>query len=268
MSGDTGRRGWRPEDWLDGYGSLDPDGRFLDAQRAGIEAAASIVERMAAGWASALHGDRSDSDGRNGDAGHDGATGAGASGDSGDSAAGDDDEGERDAGDRNTDDPAGERDPFRDLRVEAVRSLDAAMDLTRRVVESSLDLADAALRRPHVATWATTDGTDRGAAVVEVRAPVGGNGHAEAWLHHLGDPAGPITWHVLGPSNGAAPVASVRVEPETIGSLHDGERIELRVAIDVADDTAPGTYHGLVLAAGAEETALVLRLVVTAAGSR
>ena len=266
MSGDAGRgaRGWRPEDWLDGYGTLDPDGRFLDAQRAGIEAAASIVERMAAGWASALRGDRSDGAGPDG---HDESGDAGDS-DAGERGAGDSDADERGESHRRTDDPEGERDPFRDLRLEAVRSLDAAMDLTRRVVESSLDLADAALRRPHVATWATTDGAERGAAVIEVRAPVGGSGQAEAWLHHLGDPVGPITWHVLGPSNGGASVASVRVEPVTIESLHDGERIELRVAIDVAEDTVPGTFHGLVLAAGAQETALVLRLVVTAAGSR
>jgi hypothetical protein len=142
------------------------------------------------------------------------------------------------------------------------------MDLTRRVVEGSLDLAEAALRRPTVATWATTGTTERGTAAIAVRAPAGGRGSTSAWLHHVGEPVGPLTWQVLGPSNGGGDhVAAVRVEPAQVATLRDGDRLELCVVVDVAPSATTGTYHGLLLAVGAAETALVLRLEVTPAGA-
>ena len=152
--------------------------------------------------------------------------------------------------------------------MEAVRSLDAAMDLTRRIVESSLDLADAALRRPHVATWATTDGPTTAVAAIDVHARAGGSGSATAWLHHQGDPVGPISWRASGPTDAAgSPVAAVRVGPPALDRLGDGERVQLTVDVDVDPTTPAGTYHAMVLAIGAEETALVVRIVVAEAGS-
>ena len=230
----TSTPGWRPEDWLDGYGPLDPGG-FIEAQRSGWEAASSIMARFAETWSAAVAG--TDTGAAVPTAPTTGASDQPADGDH----------------------PS---DPFHSVRVEAARSLDAVMDITRKLVESSLDLADAAMRRPAVSSrFADGDGSP---SPVVLQATPGSTTVTSVWLHHQGPPTGPVTLHVLGPSAATTTgdVATVSFQPAAIDRLDPGDSVEVRIGIAVPADTAVGTYHGLVLVDGLDELALPLRLEV------
>jgi hypothetical protein len=234
----SGSDRWRPEDWLDGYGTLDPDGRFTEFQRVGLDAASTIMARFAEFWQPPAP--TSDDDGA---VAGTGPFGARAGGPAGDGRSGD---------------------PPHDARAEAARSLDTVLDMTRKLFESSLDLADAALRRPHLGTW-LADGDPGPDSGLSVRSAPGGRGAASAWVHHRGATAGPVRFEVteLRAAGRDAAAASVTVTPARVAALSDGDRVELTVTVDVDDATAPGTYHGLVLADGLPDAALALRLVVS-----
>jgi hypothetical protein len=227
----SGTDGPRPEDWLDGYGRLDPDGRFVEFQRLGLDAASSIMARFAEFW-DVAPGDREP------DPGPFGARPAGPG------------------------EPSPSGDPLHDARAEAARGLDAVLDMTRKLFESTLDLADAALRRPHLGTW-LADGAVHEAGIT-VEAVPGATSSGSAWLHHRGDRSGPVRFDAVAPRAAGrdAPAGTVTVEPATLDPLADGDRVELSVSVTVDPATPPGTYHGLLLADGLPDAALAVRLVV------
>jgi hypothetical protein len=227
------------DDWLGDYRPFDVFGQFAEAQRLGLEAATSLMGRLTEMFSRTAEQDGSTVDPSAWFGARDGA-------------------GDRDghSGDRLP------RDEMRTMRAEASRSMDAVLEMARRLFESSLDLADSAMRRPNVAAWMTdAPGPD----TLVVRVVKGDAATATVWVHQRDDAVIPKVRLGLTPlrgPRGEAPLLSIAFEPESLLDLVPGESRAVHLHLDVSTDCAPGTYWGLVLADGMADLALPVRLDV------
>jgi hypothetical protein len=154
------------------------------------------------------------------------------------------------------------RDELRTMRAEASRSMDAVLEMARRLFESSLDLADSAIRRPNLAAWMTDARTTD---TLTIHAAPGGTVTATVWVHHrehatIAKVRLSVT-PLRGP-DGEDPLLSVAFEPESLVDVVPGESRAVQLHVDVSTDCGAGTYWGLVLAEGMPDLALPLRLDV------
>ncbi|CAN5443974.1 MAG: hypothetical protein ACR2JP_11535 [Acidimicrobiia bacterium] len=129
----------------------------------------------------------------------------------------------------------------------------AAVKATLRVLE---DLAGMAGRL--VGDGSRTDGVER--LVVPIGA-AGGSGRVLMWLHNTTEePATGVTFDAVDLVGGAGrlPGSVVSIEPAAIATIPAGTSRELTVTVTAPVGTAPGVYHGLVVAPGFPGAALAL----------
>jgi hypothetical protein len=237
MSGDGGR----PDDWLGDYRPFDVFDQFAEAQRLGLDAATSLMGRFTELFARAVD------DGEPMDP----SSWFGAR----------DDDGGRVRG-RNAGTSAA--DEMRTMRAEATRSMDTVLEMARRLFESSLDMADTAMRRPNVSAWISDAPT---AEALTVRVVVGGTRTARLWLHQRERDAVPKVRCSVTPlrsAGGDVPELTATFEPSVLTDLEPGESRSIHLHLDALPDCAPGSYWGLVLADGMGDLALTLRVDVMA----
>lgn len=206
---------------------------MADAQRRGLEAAASVVERMLELGRQGARSpfplylprepvageDREDEDG-------------GAAGDPG-----------REA---------------RRLRADAERLFELVGESMRVVLDVAVDAAESGV--------AESNGDGVASALSLGPAGAGEEATASAWLHVLdGPPASPARLHAtaLTAHDGTAIEAgAVSFEPPLLESFDLRSSEEIEVTVAVPEGARPGTYRGHVLAAGLPEVALPLTLEV------
>jgi hypothetical protein len=229
--------GW--DDWLGDYRAFDVFERFAEAQRLGLDAATSLMGRFTEMFADARVEDAMDPSkwfGARGD--HDQAHTE-----------------EARATDPRIDD-------MRSMRAEAARSMDTVLEMARRLFESTLDMADAAVRRPDLAAWMTDASTEAG---LTIEANRGGESAATIWLHHQHEgPVGKVQLSVtpLRDARGDEPEVTWTFEPGVLVDLEPGESRAITLHLSIADSCATGTYWGMVLADGLDDVALPLRIAI------
>jgi hypothetical protein len=223
-----------------------------EIQRAGLEAAAAVVERM---LELGRHGTRMpysfhlpaqpvDGKGSNGghevsdvdaDNGADAATGADADAD--------------------------RAREVRGLRADGERLLELWGEWMRVLLDAAADGAEAGVVGQN---GAAAHATDRLLRLGPVKP-----GHrisARAWLHVLDGPPGPPA-RLSATAFTAHDGASIRAEaasfePPLLDSFDPRSSHELVVTVAVPEDTRPGAYHGHVLATGLPEVSLAVRIEV------
>ena len=155
----------------------------------------------------------------------------------------------------------GQEPGFAQLRSSVARALDLYTDLVRRSFEGYADLVEQSLR----ARGVRLHDADAGQGELAVQAASGARAAGTVWLHNTSDhPASAVlrlttlTAHdgltVPGAAGGFEP-AEARIAP--------GASASARLAVSL-EGVAPGVYRGHVLAEGLPDTALPLRLLVTA----
>jgi hypothetical protein len=232
------------DDWLGDYRPFDVFEQFAEAQRLGLDAATSLMGRFTEMFTRAASQDGGAMDPSTWFGAQDGPVDATTAG----------------SGDRVP------RDEMRTMRAEASRSMDAVLEMARRLFESSLDLADSATRRPNLAAWMTDAPT---ADTLTVRVAPGDTATATVWVHHRGDAAVPkvrLSVTPLRDRRGDEPLLSAVFEPDSLVDVEPGESRAVHIHLDVSSDCSPGTYWGLVLADGMADLALPLRLDVSGGG--
>jgi hypothetical protein len=140
----------------------------------------------------------------------------------------------------------------RRMRAEAERLIDLYADWTRALVQAAVDAADGG--RP------AGEGLSLG--------PVepGGSAEASVWLHLLEGPAAGMTTlratDLVAHHGGAIPSAAVRFDPASLDTANPRTSQQVVVGLTVPQGTAPGPYHGHILAIGVPEVSLPLRVDV------
>jgi hypothetical protein len=229
-----------------------------DVQRAGLEAAAAVVERI---LEAGQHGTRMpysfhlpaqpvDGTGSNGadplkeadaDRGVESATGA-------DAVTGADGEADR----------ARE---VRRLRADGERMLEWWGEWMRVLLDAAVDGAEAGVAERDTATAPAEDQSLR-LGPVKAGHPASGR----AWVHILDGPPGPparLSATAFTAHDGVAIEArAARFEPPMLDSFKLRSSHEFVVTITVPTGTRPGTYYGHILAAGLPEVSLPIRLEV------
>jgi hypothetical protein len=212
-----------------------------DVQRAGLEAAAAMVERI---LELGRHGTRmpysfhlpaqpvEENDSNGADAG-DGADAAGGEGD--------------------------RARQVRRLRADGERLLEWWGEWMRVLLDAAMDGAEAGV--------AERDGAHAGDKPLRLGPVQGGHpASGRAWLHILDGPPGPparLTATALTAHDGATIEArAASFEPPMLDSFELRSSHELLVTIAVPKGTPPGAYHGHVLATGLPEVSLPVRLEV------
>jgi hypothetical protein len=219
-----------------------------DVQRAGLEAAASVVERI---LEVGRHGSRppysfhlpaqpvDGSDSNAADAGN----GAGSS-DSADTGAGTNAERARE---------------MRRLRADGERLREMWGEWMRVLLDAAMDGAEAGAERDGAA--------HAGKALPLGPVKAGQRASGRAWLHTLDGPPGPparLSATALTAHDGATIEArAASFKPPLLESFDPRSSHELTVSIEVPPGTRPGAYHGHVLASGLPEVSLPVRLEVT-----
>ena len=226
------------DDWLGDYRPFDVFEQFAEAQRLGLDAATSLMGRFTEMFSRASGQDGATTDPSTwfGMREHETTTGATADG--------------------------MPRDDMRRLRAEASRSMDSVLEMTRRLFESSLDLADSALRRPNLAAWMTNAPA---ADTLAVRVAAGDTVTATVWVHQREGVAIAKVRPTITPlrsPRGGEPMLAAAFEPESLLDVQPGESRAVHLHLDVSAECRPGTYWGLVLADGMADLALPLRLDV------
>lgn|GEM_PF-1739923 len=128
-----------------------------------------------------------------------------------------------------------------------------AVKATLRVLE---DLAEVAGRL--VSDGSRTDRVER--LVVPIGA-TGGSGRLLMWLHNTTEePVTGVTFDAVDLVGGAGrlPGSVVSIEPAAIATIPAGTSREMTVTVTVPVGTAPGVYHGLVVAPALPGAALAL----------
>jgi hypothetical protein len=203
---------------------------MADAQRRGLETAATVVERMLELSRQSARGSfpfplpAEPVDGQNGN-------GAGS--------------------------PRDQGQEFRRLRGDAERLLELLGESMRVLFDVAADVAEAGV-----------DGQN-GAADQLLLGPVpaGAVAVGRAWLHVLdGPPGAPARLNATAftAHDGAAIEArAASFEPPLLDSFAPRSSQEVVIAVAVPEGTAPGVYHGHILAAGLTEVGLVVGVEVT-----
>jgi hypothetical protein len=173
-----------------------------------------------------------------------------------------------DAGDGEGDDgappdPLGRARQARRFRADAERVVELYADFTRMLVDGAASLAEQAAGLP------ATNGRAAGADVLVLGpASAGATTTTTAWLHVLDGPtAPPAPLHasdLLSHAGAVVKATSVRCTPDHLDTSTARQAAEVRVTVTVPKGTAPGTYHGHLLATGLPEVVLALRLEVVA----
>jgi hypothetical protein len=230
------------DDWLGDYRPFDAFDRFAEAQRLGLDAATSLMARWAEMFTDGaeVRAAAMDLFGAVADAST--PLGADASVPSEASA----DEGAPDLG---------------AIRREASRSMETVLEMARRLFESSLDLADSAMRRPQFAAWMSDAPTPE---QLRVDAVAGDLTTATVWLHPVGGVVPKVTMSVtpLRDAAGNEPAAALTFDPPTLVDVASGESRSVALHVDADSDCASGTYFGMILADGLDGLALPVRLTV------
>jgi hypothetical protein len=227
-----------------------------DVQRAGLEAAASVVERIlelgrhGARMPYSFHLPAQPVDGT----------------DSNGARAVDRADAEGDADTAGTDPAAGadtEADRAREvrrLRADGERLLEWWGEWMRVLLDAAVDGAEAG-----AAEREATTGEDRPLRLGPVQA--GHRASGRAWVHILDGPPGPparlsataLTAH----DGGTIEAGAASFEPPMLDSFDLRSSHELGVTVAVPAGTRPGAYHGHILAVGLPEVCLAVRLEVT-----
>jgi hypothetical protein len=149
----------------------------------------------------------------------------------------------------------------RRLRADGERLLEMWGEWLRVLLDAAADGAEAGVVGRNGGAAHPADGPLR---LGPVRA--GQPASARAWLHVLDGPPGPparLSATALTAHDGAAiDAGAARFEPAVLDSFDLRTTHELVVTVAVPDDTPPGTYHGHVLANGIPEVSLAVRLEV------
>src|SRR5262245_20861949 len=224
-----------------------------DVQRAGLEAAAAVVERIlelgrhGTGMPSSFHLPAQPVDGTN-------RNGPDAS--------------NRADADKGADKPAGAEGEaerareVRRLRADSERLLDWWGEWMRVLLDAATDGAEAGVAERSAAAGPTGDGQLRLGPV-----KAGHPASVRAWVHVLDGPPGPparLSATALTAHDGSTIEAgAASFEPPMLDSFNLRSSHELVVSVAVPADTPPGAYHGHILAAGLPEVSLAIRLEVT-----
>jgi hypothetical protein len=230
------------DDWLGDYRPFDVFEQFAEAQRLGLDAATSLMGRVTEMFTRVADGDGSTMDP---------STWFGTRG-----------EDETSTTARFDGVP---RDEIRRLRAEATRSMDSVLEMARRLFESSLDLADSAVRRPNLAAWMTNAPA---ADTLAVHVAPGDSATATVWVHQREGVAIAKVRLAITPlrsARGEEPLVTAAFDPGSLLDVQPGESRAVHLHLDVSAECRPGTYWGLVLAEGMADLALPLRLDVRAA---
>jgi hypothetical protein len=228
-----------------------------EVQRAGLEAAASVVERI---LELGRHGGRmpysfhlpaQPVDGTDSNGAH-AVTRADAEGEDADTAGTGPAAGAGAEGDRARE--------VRRLRADSERLLEWWGEWMRVLLDAAVDGAEAGVAEREAAKR-----EDQPLRLGPVKA--GHSASSRAWVHILDGPPGPparlsataLTAH----DGGTIEAQAASFEPPMLDSFDLRSSHELGVTVAVPAGTRPGIYHGHVLAAGLPEVSLALRLEVT-----
>ena len=157
---------------------------------------------------------------------------------------------------RSDDDP--ERD-MRRLRGDAERMLELWGEWMRLLLDAAADSAEVALGPP------SRGGADR---LSLGPAKPGGSVSGRTWLHVLdGPPTAParLTATALTAADGSTiDPGAIAFEPAVLGTFDLRSSQEIVVTVDLPEGIAPGPYHGHILATGLPELSLPVRIEVSA----
>ena len=228
----------------DPFDPLDAIRAMGEVQRAGLEAAATVVERI---LELGRHGTRMPYSFHLPAQPVDGSDSNGA-----------------DAGDE-TDAGGGEGDRAREvrrLRADGERLLEWWGEWMRVLLDAAVDGAEAGVAAREAPAAHAVDQQLR-LGPVKAGDPASGR----AWLHILDGPPGPpagLSATALTAHDGSTIEArAASFEPPTLDSFDVRSSHELLVTIAVPTGTSPGAYHGHILATGLPEVGLAVRLEVT-----
>jgi hypothetical protein len=221
-----------------------------EVQRAGLEAAASVVERIlelgrhGARMPYSFHLPAQPVDGTRVN-GADGSNGA------------DQEEGS----DTDADAEADRAREARRLRADSERLLEWWGEWMRVLLDAAVDGAEAG-----VAERTTAHGGEQSLRLGPVKA--GDQASGRAWVHVLDGPPGPcarLRATAFTAHDGAAIEArTASFEPPMLDSFELRSSHDVVVTVAVPPGTPPGAYHGHILAAGLPEVGLAVRLEVAA----
>jgi hypothetical protein len=150
----------------------------------------------------------------------------------------------------------------RRFRADAERFVELYADFARMLVDGAASLAEQAGGIP-----VTANGHGPATDVLVLGpASAGATTTSSAWVHVLDGPASvaaPLHASDLVAHDGAVVKGrAVHCEPDHLDTSAARTTAEVRVAVKVPKGTAPGTYHGHLLATGLPEVVLALRLEV------
>lgn len=241
------------------------EARIDDVAAAGLASAAAVVERMLELGRAAASGIRlplpANSEQALAAFGFPGVGGNGSAPDGG----GNHEDGERDEGGEAVD-PAERARQARRFRADAERLVELYADWTRLLVDGAASIAEQAAG---MAPAAAGPGPSAGGDVL-VLGPASAKATttASAWLHVLDGPsAAPAALHatdLVAHDGSVVPAIAVGTTPTHLETSDARSTSEVRVTVVVPEGTAPGSYHGHLLATGLPEVVLPLRLEVVA----
>jgi hypothetical protein len=143
----------------------------------------------------------------------------------------------------------------RRLRADAERLLEMWAESMRALLEVAADAAEASVDSRNGATDQLVLGPARPGAAAAGR----------AWLHVLDGPAASparLTATPFSAHDGTAIEAVASFEPPLVNTFDLRSSQEIRVTVEVPEDTPPGVYHGHILAMGLPEVSLPVRIEV------
>lgn len=154
----------------------------------------------------------------------------------------------------------------RRFRADGERMVELYADWTRMLVDGAASLAEQAVGVVPIG------GTGEPQAVTGVLvlgpASAGATTTSSAWIHVLDGPAAaPAELHataLVAHDGASVPGAALTCTPGQLDTAVVRTSSEVRVTVVVPAGTAPGSYHGHLLAAGLPEIALAVRLEVVA----
>ncbi len=163
-------------------------------------------------------------------------------------------------------DPTERARPARRFRADAERLVEMYAEWTRMLVDGAASLAEQAVGVAPMA--GPSSGDSAAAGLVLGPASAGATTTTSAWLHVLDGPAAaPAPLHatdLVAHDGSVVPGTAVACTPALLDTSVARSSTEVRVSAVVPAGTAPGTYHGHLLARGLPEVALALRLEVVA----
>lgn len=173
-------------------------------------------------------------------------------------------DGEAEGGETDVD-PAERVRQARRFRADAERLVELYADWTRMLVDGAAALAEQAAGVDVDAT--ATAGQETGTGVLVLGPASGGaTTTASVWLHVLDGPSAapaPLRATDLVAHDGTAvPGSALTAAPDRLDTSVARSSSEVRITVVVPPGTAPGQYHGHLLAAGLPEVVLPLRLEV------